>query len=117
MSVAPRLCWVLVSAIPYHEARMRAAAEHMSLRLCMVQLAGFDAFEILQQPAQAGEKYDRRILFPDKRWHEINGRSMAQSLRALLNELRPNVVCINGWSYGGCIAALARCVAHRLQPS
>jgi 1,2-diacylglycerol 3-alpha-glucosyltransferase len=114
MSVAPRLCWVLVSAIPYHEARMRAAAEHMSLRLCMVQLAGFDAFEILRQPAQAGEKYDRRILFPDKRWHEINGRSMAQSLRALLSELRPNVVCINGWSYGGCIAALSWCVAHRV---
>ena len=39
---------------------------------------------------------------------------MVQGLQALLNELRPDVVCINGWSYGGCIAALAWCVTNRI---
>jgi len=39
---------------------------------------------------------------------------MVERLRTLLNELRPKVVCINGWSYGGCIAALDWCMANRV---
>jgi glycosyltransferase involved in cell wall biosynthesis len=39
---------------------------------------------------------------------------MVRRLQAALNELRPDVVCINGWSYGGCIAALAWCVTNRI---
>lgn len=37
-----------------------------------------------------------------------------QSLHLLLSELNPDVVCINGWSDGGCIAALAWCLARQV---
>ena len=56
MIAASRLCWILVNTVPYHEARLRAAAAHMPLRLCMVQLAGRDAFQVLQQSVQVGRK-------------------------------------------------------------
>src|SRR5215472_10829939 len=108
------LCWVLVNTLPYHEARLRAAAMHMPLRVRAVQLVGRDAIWAPQASMQANENYDRRTLFPDKRWQDINGRAMVRGLRAVLDELKPNVVCINGWSFGGCIAALGWCVANRV---
>jgi glycosyltransferase involved in cell wall biosynthesis len=114
MTLPLRLCWVLVNTVPYHEARLRAAAMHMSLRVSVVQLAGRDAFWALEQSVQDNGNYDRRTLFPDQRWQDINGRAMVRGLRVFLDELKPNVVCINGWSYGGCIAALGWCLANRV---
>jgi 1,2-diacylglycerol 3-alpha-glucosyltransferase len=35
-------------------------------------------------------------------------------LHTCLSELRPDVVCINVWSFGGCIAALAWCASHQV---
>jgi 1,2-diacylglycerol 3-alpha-glucosyltransferase len=114
MIEASRLCWILVNTVPYHEARLRAAAAHMPLQLCVVQLAGRDAFQVLERSVQVRENYDQRILFPDRRWHEISRRAMVQGLQALLTELKPDVVCINGWSFGGCIAALGWCLTNRV---
>jgi glycosyltransferase involved in cell wall biosynthesis len=114
MMASTRLCWVLVNTVPYQEARLRAAAMQMPLRVGVVQLAGRDAFRALELVVQGDESIDRRTLFPDKRFHDIDGRAMVRGLRALLDELRPNVVCINGWSEGGCIAALGWCVANRV---
>jgi glycosyltransferase involved in cell wall biosynthesis len=114
MALPLRLCWVLVNTVPYHEARLRAAAMYMSLRVSVVELAGRDAFWASQQSVLENGNHDRRTLFPDKRWQDINGRAMVRGLRAVLDELKPNVVCINGWSFGGCIAALGWCVANRV---
>jgi len=108
------LCWVLVNATPYHDARLRAAAKHAPLRLCMIQLAGRNAFRVLQLPAQSEKSYDRHILFPDKRWDEIDRRTMVRGLNLFLDKLKPAAVCINGWSYGGCVAALRWCIANRV---
>jgi glycosyltransferase involved in cell wall biosynthesis len=68
----------------------------------------------LEQSVQDNENYDRRTLFPDKRVQDINGRAMVRGLRGFLDELKPNVVCINGWSDGGSVAALGWCVANRV---
>ena len=114
MMASMRLCWVQVNAVPYQEARLRAAAMQMPLRVGVVQLAGRDAFRALELAIQGDKSIDRRTLFPDKRFDDIDGRAMVRGLRALLDELRPNVVCINGWSEGGCIAALGWCVANRV---
>jgi glycosyltransferase involved in cell wall biosynthesis len=108
------LCWIVINSVPYHEARLRVAAARTGLRLCMVQLAGRDVFQVLESSVGTGEGYEQRVLFPDKRWHEIDGRAMARRLQELLSELKPEAVCINGWSYGGCIAALDWCVANRV---
>jgi glycosyltransferase involved in cell wall biosynthesis len=114
MIAAPRLCWILINAVPYHHARLRAAAEHAAGGLCMVQLAGRDAFRPLQHQGPDTRAYERHVLFPDKRWQDIDKRSMASRLQGLLSRLQPAAVCINGWSYGGCIAALSWCLANRV---
>jgi glycosyltransferase involved in cell wall biosynthesis len=113
MRTEPLLCWVLINTVPYHEARLRAAAERASLRLCMVQMTEVDSFRILQQPVQA-ERFHRRTLFPLTPWAEIDRRAMVQRLYACLSELKPDAVCVNGWSFGGCFAALGWCASHRV---
>ncbi len=85
MSVAFRLCWVVINSVPYHAARLRAAVKRLPQRLCMVQLAGLDAFRALQQPVDGGGDCERRILLPEKPWHEIDKGAMVQRLQGLLN--------------------------------
>jgi 1,2-diacylglycerol 3-alpha-glucosyltransferase len=113
MSAPPLLCWVLVNSVPYHEARFRAAAENVRLRLRMVQLTEVDAFRILQQ-GQVKQPFRRYTLFPDTPWDRIDGRVMALRLRACLSEIKPSVICINGWSFGGGIAALSWCLSNKV---
>lgn len=111
MSGTPILCWIVVNSVPYHEARLRAAVDRTGLYPCMIQLAGIDDFQPLQQP-RMGRTVRRRILFPDLPWSAINRREMARRLIACLGELNPAIVCINGWSFGGSLAALAWCLSH-----
>jgi glycosyltransferase involved in cell wall biosynthesis len=113
MTGAPTLCWIVVNSVPYHEARLRAVADRTGLYLCMVQLAGIDDFRPLQQP-KALQSFGRCVLFPDRPWSAISGRDMVRRLNACLGELDPALVCINGWSFGGSLAALAWCLSHHV---
>jgi glycosyltransferase involved in cell wall biosynthesis len=113
MSDTPVLCWIVINSVPYHEVRLRAAAQRAGLSLCLIELAGLDEFRPLQQPERAPSS-GRRILFPDRAWNDVDGRDMARRLATCLSELNPALVCINGWSYGGCVAALTWCLSHRV---
>lgn len=113
MKVPPFLCWVVVNSVPYHEARFRAAAEAARLRLCMVQLTELDSFRVLQPPPRR-QSFHRHTLFPHTPLSRIRGRDMARRLHACLDELGPSVVCINGWSFGGSIAALSWCLPRQV---
>jgi 1,2-diacylglycerol 3-alpha-glucosyltransferase len=112
MKHQPLLCWIVENALPYHKARLQAAALQSRLRVCMIELTDVDAHWSVQQPREPVKWMQQRTLFPDKPWAEIEGRTMVQNLHASLGELRPDVVCINGWSRGGCIAALSWCVSR-----
>jgi glycosyltransferase involved in cell wall biosynthesis len=113
VTAAPLVCWVVVNSVPYHEARARAAAVAGGLRICMVQLAEVDEFRVLQQPKES-EAFCRYTLFPDIPFSKIRGREMVRRLWACLDQIGPAVVCINGWSFGGAIAALAWGVSRRV---
>lgn len=116
MTPSPTVCWVLVNSVPYHEARISAASRRPPLRLSVIQLTSEDAFPILQQQAgtQEAENLPRRTLFSNIPLKQIGGRTLVKRLHAALDELRPSAVCINGWSFGGGIAALAWCLSRRV---
>jgi glycosyltransferase involved in cell wall biosynthesis len=79
----------------------------------MVQFTEIDTFRALQQ-AQAKLSFKRYTLFPETPWPRIRRRDAVRRLHACLNEIRPAVVCINGWSFGGAIAALIWCLSNRV---
>jgi glycosyltransferase involved in cell wall biosynthesis len=108
-STPPLVCWIVVSSVPYHDARLKAAVEAGKLRVCMVQLTEMESFAVLQQERESSA-FPRYTLFPDVPLNRINGRAMVRRLHACLSEIQPGVVCINGWSYGGGAAALQWCL-------
>lgn len=115
MTSSPTVCWVLVNSVPYHEARIDAASRRPPLRLSVIQLTSEDAFPILQQPgAQVAKNLPRRTLFSNIPQKQIGGRALVKRLHTALDELHPSVVCINGWSFGGGIAALAWCLSRKV---
>lgn len=113
MSMAPLVCWIVVNSVPYHDARVRAVTAAGGLRICMVQLTEIDTFRVLQQPREL-DGIRRYTLFPDTPFPKIRGREMVRRLWRCLDEIKPAVVCINGWSFGGAIAALGWGVSRRV---
>jgi len=75
----------------------------------MVQLTEMENFAVLRQRRESSA-FPRYTLFPETPLNQIEGRVMVRRLHACLNEIRPAVVCINGWSYGGGAAALQWCL-------
>jgi glycosyltransferase involved in cell wall biosynthesis len=108
---APLICWIVANSVPYHEARIKAAAEAGRVRVCMIQITEMDSFKILQQSRES-EAIQRFTLFPGIPWHEIDGREMAKRLQSRLGLINPAVVFINGWSFGGGFAALKWGLSH-----
>lgn len=113
MSMTPLVCWIVVNSVPYHEARARAVAAAGDLRICMVQLTEVDTFRVLQRPRES-DVICRYTLFPDTPFSEIRGRKMARRIWERLDEIKPAIVCINGWSFGGSIAALGWGLSRRI---
>jgi glycosyltransferase involved in cell wall biosynthesis len=112
-STQPLICWIVANSVPYHEARIKAAAETKRVRVCMIQITEMDSFRVLQQSRES-DSIQRFTLFPGTPWHEIDGREMAKRLQACLGEIKPAVVFINGWSFGGGLAALKWGLSHEV---
>jgi glycosyltransferase involved in cell wall biosynthesis len=109
----PFLCWVLISAIHYHDARLSAMAKHGCFRLGMIQLTDTDKFAALQ-PNNSSPSYACYTLFPQVCWSSVDPRTLVKRLHDRLNALQPSVICINGWSSGGCISSLMWCMRNRV---
>jgi glycosyltransferase involved in cell wall biosynthesis len=105
MSSLPLVCWIVVNTVPYHEARINAAAEANRLRVCIVQITEVDSFSVLQRPRESTST-QRYTLFPGTPWDQVDRRDMVKRLNDCLRKVKPAVVCINGWSFGGGVAAL-----------
>src|SRR5215475_13514392 len=101
----PLLCWIVLSSVPYHDARLKAVVEAGQLAVCMIQITEMENFRVLQQERESSI-FPRYTLFPETPLNEINWLEMVCRLQSCLAEIRPSVVCINGWSYGGGLAAL-----------
>ncbi|MGD0013044.1 MAG: glycosyltransferase [Bryobacteraceae bacterium] len=107
------LCWVLVTTTHYHHARMTAFAKAWAGPCAILELTDTDELRSLEsQPRDA--PYARRTLFPGLPSGQARGRRMGPAVRRVLDELRPNVVCINGWSIGGALETLQWCARRRV---
>jgi glycosyltransferase involved in cell wall biosynthesis len=109
----PFLCWVLISAIHYHDARLHAMAKRGCFRLGMIQLTDTDTFAALQ-PNSPSPSYACYTLFRGVCWSSVDPRTLVNRMHEQLNALRPSVICINGWSSGGCISSLIWCLRNRV---
>lgn len=107
----PRLCWIVISFLQYHAARMRAVAARGACDPHVIKITDTNEFCSLSH-SSSETAFGRQTLFPGTPLSAVNRIAMAAVLHRRLSALEPDVVCINGWSIGGCIAALAWCRGH-----
>ncbi len=91
---------------PYHFARLLAA--NQVVQVTAVEFSNVDsvyAWDEMTEPAS----FQRVMLFRDSLVEEHSAHAIAARLRAVLSELRPEVVAIPGWSDRCALAALAWC--------
>lgn len=90
---------------PYHVARAAAARAHLALQgdeLVAIEVAGQDHY--LWSKVAADE---RITLFPSSDYNSLSNRDIRRRLLSLLDDLRPAVVVVNGWSVAEARSALA----------
>lgn len=101
------ILWMRIG--PYHAARLRALAAEATARdmsVCGVQVASRDLYE---WDTLHKTDLDIRTTFPDTDYNTLSVSRIRSGVRALLDELSPTVVGINGWSVPEARAALAWC--------
>jgi len=110
----PRVCWIVVALLPYHEARLRAVADRREVQPCAIALTHEERLRPASVTAEGTVPYSKHVVMAQGVWPDVDRARMVSGLRRSLDELRPAVVCINGWSYGGCFAALEWCRQARV---
>lgn len=88
---------------PYHRARLRAAAEKMTVSA--IEIAGASA-EYAWEEVETDDRLHRRTLFPNEDRQTIGRRRLARAVHATLNQRMPDVVAVPGWSHPGALVAL-----------
>lgn len=105
------IAWNLINLSHYHAARWKAFVSRADEPAIVLELANKDSgFTALE--ANGGENFRRRILFPNRSWQDIAGWGRAFAIWRALDEISPDVVCLNGWSMGGAQASLAWVVSR-----
>jgi glycosyltransferase involved in cell wall biosynthesis len=109
------VCWVLMSATPYHDARFAAFATNASVAPVLLELTDHEPFSCLEV-APAATSYIRRLLRPGLKRSDMTPALLRSLVFQGLDEIGPAVVCVNGWSLPGSIETLAWC-ANRGVPA
>ena len=108
-----RLCVLFWRLGPYHHARLRAAGRLGSVTA--LELTRLDT-EYDWDEVQGAESFERRTLFPAENTVRMTVPEVRRRMFAALDELRPDVVAVPGWSFPDALAALTWC-ARSATPS
>jgi glycosyltransferase involved in cell wall biosynthesis len=95
---------------PYHIARLKSAAEGMSL--AAIEYSNVDS--TYKWNLVAGEyNFSRCVLFPDIAAESQSASKILATVHRMLDQLRPAVVAIPGWSDRCALAALDWCARNQ----
>lgn len=96
---------------PYHIARLGVLGQKVKLRV--IEFTGVDPF-YAWRPVAHGGSFERTTLFPNSDVTKCPKGEVARAIAVALEDFRPDVVALNGWSDRRALAALAWCVRHRV---
>ena len=88
---------------PYHLARLRSAGQWFE-RVDAIEVAAKDQYR--WDSVATADAIRRHCLFPDSTYESLRSRAIAKATFAKLDDLRPDVVAVNGWAVAEAVAAL-----------
>lgn len=100
--------------VPYHHARWNAFAVLGGFRCTVLELAGRDEFPVLEYDAGISSSYQRQTLFREARGRSVPNARISEAVAEALTELRPDVLCINGYSFLASLVALQWAEDHSI---
>src|SRR6266481_574500 len=106
MERKPAIAIVFHHIGPYHDARLNAAADGLSVIGIEWSAKGYDAWGAAEAPA----RYHKISLFSEAAEHYPASRQRREAFRWALEQTNPDVVAVNGWNNFGSLAAADCCV-------
>ena len=91
---------------PYHDARLNAATERLSVSGFEWSAKGYDAWGAAAAPA----RYHKVSLFPEATDHHPDKAELRSAFWSALEQTNPDVVAVNGWNNFGSLIAANCCV-------
>jgi 1,2-diacylglycerol 3-alpha-glucosyltransferase len=112
----PKIAVIWSRVGPYHMARLRGAAEQAknAAHVIAIEIAETDD-EYLWEVVGGDDTFVRHTVFPGQSYHSLTARAVCSGVIAALDEIRPNVVAINGWSVPEARAALGWASRHKVR--
>jgi glycosyltransferase involved in cell wall biosynthesis len=95
---------------PYHHARLNAATEKLAVIGFEWSAKGYDAWGAATTPA----RYRKVSLFPEATDHCPDKAELRRAFSSALEEMKPDVVAVNGWNNFGSVIAANCCVRRRI---
>jgi glycosyltransferase involved in cell wall biosynthesis len=95
---------------PYHHARLNAAADRLSVTGIEWSAKGYDAWGVAEAPA----RYNKISLFPEATDRYPGRDERRRAFWSALNQVKPDIVAVNGWNNFGSLAAANCCVERRI---
>ena len=114
MRTDPHLVALLINMVPYHHARWDAFAASGGFRCTVLEMAGRDEFPVLEHVAGIASSYQRQTLFREASGGSVPNVRIAVAVRRALTELRPDVLCVNGYSSTLSLVALLWAADHSI---
>ncbi|HEY5912458.1 MAG TPA: glycosyltransferase family 4 protein [Verrucomicrobiae bacterium] len=100
-----RVIGLVANLVPYHAARWSAFAERFGGDVFVVETTDRDGFAVLETAGGEGS-FERVTLFEGREASGIGRRELVRRVRATLERLEPDVVCISGYGFRASLAAL-----------
>jgi glycosyltransferase involved in cell wall biosynthesis len=90
---------------PYHQARLNAAAEHMTVTGVEWSAKAYDAWGT----ADSSARYQKISLFPEATHQFPVKAKLRSAFCSALEQIKADVVAVNGWNNFGSLAAASCC--------
>jgi glycosyltransferase involved in cell wall biosynthesis len=117
MSARQKVLALLTNLVPYHHARWTAFASSELYECTVAEIQRRDAFKVLELSDHVSSSYLRRTLVSANHQDLTTKPAGVQDLvRRTLDELRPQIVCLNGYSLAFNWTALEWCLAQGAMP-
>jgi 1,2-diacylglycerol 3-alpha-glucosyltransferase len=96
---------------PYHHARLKGAGSR--LRVTGIEFSSVDSLYKWDMIAGA-DGFNRLTLFSEAGLAELSAKDIIDHVDGALNQIRPQVIAIPGWSDRGSLAALLWCLKKKV---
>jgi 1,2-diacylglycerol 3-alpha-glucosyltransferase len=93
-----RVVGLVTNIVPYHNARWQAFAALPEIDCTLISLAGRDEFPVLECAPNGLNLYSRHILFDSMVGRAVPVTPAWNLVQQQLSDLKPHVVCLNGYA-------------------